>query len=353
MYGAEFSEKTTSVLRTFVNKVCEIPIGNKYFPGGLPVSISNDLLRRVTGFDSKKHLEYVLSYKADGQRQYLGFLCVEGEYITFLQDRKGEFKRIDIQLYPDVYDGTLFDVELLCDRTLLIFDCACLHGNVHIREFYPHRLELAKMCLSKILEADIHCTSEVTRKRVRCEYASNFPDVTLTISSWKLKVKAIFYADAILELPDTWIYKNDGFIWTLASAPFFIFSGHKLDVLKWKPPDRITVDFYIAASSSFKRSSFPKLPGELNYRYRTEIGSHRMLTHHEGRDVWFSSMNTTKVEHGVYECSWKKDGGWSIESPRPDKTKANSFLTVIGTIVNIEESITKADIQRCFKGIQD
>jgi len=342
----DFCNNTIHLLHNFVNKTCNIPLSNTSFPGGLPISISRQMLRRVNGLYSNMYLEYVLSYKADGQRQYLGFICIEGEFITFLQERNGHFKKIDLKVYPIAYEGTLFDVELLEDNTLLIFDCACINGNICQAEFYPNRLELARVFLHTSKQECRIFSSEIARNRIDGEYKSNYKDIIIRSKSWNLKVKAIFYASAISKLPSKWIYKDDGFIWTLATSKFHVYRCEKHSVLKWKPPDRITVDFIITANTmdiEFYKD-ITEIPTHLSDIYRSKTGSHKLLINHDDKVIWFSSMNTD-VKYGVYECSW--DSGkkkWYIELARLDKTHGNSLNTVVNTLENIEECLTRQDV---------
>ena len=187
----------------------------------------------------------------------------------------------------------------------------------------------------------------MVRESSAFEYRSSYPDIVVDTGKWKLKVKALFHASYIDKLPQKWLYKDDGFIWTLATAPFYVFRNHQLAVLKWKPPERITIDFTITATPmTIKFDTYiPILPAELNRTYRTRSGTHRLLTHHQGKVIWFSSIDTN-VEIGIYECSWLKlEQRWHIELFRPDKSDANSLTTVVNTIKNIEECITRKDLE--------
>jgi hypothetical protein len=336
----DFCEKTTNSIRTFVNKVCDMKLSNKSFSGGLPVSISSSLLPRIAGIHPETYLEYTLSYKADGQRQYLGFICIDGEFISFLQNRDGTFQNIVLELYDIAYEGTLFDVERLDDDTLLIFDCASIHGNVCRDEFYPNRLELARACLQTIHEMCGY-KSQVVRKTTKYEYKSNYKDIIVTTPCWKMKVKALFYSGEIQMLPLEWIYKDDGFIWTLATSSFHTYHGHKLSVLKWKPPHRITIDFMVTKLATSLHFDKNICTDQINTGYRTTRGSHRLCTQNNGNNIWFSCIDTI-VKNGIYECSWNEAQKiWHIELPRPDKKYANSLSTIVNTIHNIREAITR------------
>jgi len=338
-----FTSLEIVALTSFVNKTCAVPLSSKTFSGGQPVSISPTMIDTVLGIAAETYREYVLSYKADGERCFLGFIRYQNIRISFLQYRTGKFEPIDLQLDPMLYNGTLFDVELLPNYNLLIFDCAILNGRRCEKKFYPHRIQLARMCLARQVEHGQKCTVSTTRARESFEYLSAFEDTTLRSGIWYIRVKALFYAAKIADIPKTWIYPIDGFIWTLATAPFHTRrSTHKNNVLKWKPPEHITVDFFMTEYDETKYDS-PTIPG-VHGKYRTFKGNYRLLSNQNNQLIWFSTLFANPgLPSGIYECSWTNNT-WQIEKPRSDKTEANYITTVIQTVRNIDDHITLTDL---------
>ena len=230
------SEEELCAIWKFVNTLCCAKYSSKAFPGGLPVSLSRSHLGRIHGVHPGKLLEYTLSYKADGERVYLGFLCIQGRSVSFTLDRTGKVRAIDLPVGDNRYEGTLFDVEVIDKSLLLIFDCASINGNSCCNEFYPNRLELAREFLASCVGAVGYTTTATHRADSRM-YASGYPDRTVEppAKNWKLKVKSLFYPARVGDLHQEWYYPVDGFIWTLATAPFFTRNHGPLElvVLKW------------------------------------------------------------------------------------------------------------------------
>lgn len=347
MSAPEITEKMEIPIRTFVNRTCGVSLASMAFPGGQPVSLSRTLLQRVsghcTGTDEKSYLEYALSYKADGQRMLLGFLATEDAHVCFSMDRTGTLARLSLVMPPTLYEGTLFDVEVVGD-TIVVFDCACVYGNVCVDQFYPKRLELARHALASGLS--IRHTIGAVVPSSPYAYPSKFDDIVLHTGHWKLKVKTVFYASSIKFLPDTWFLPEDGFIWTLTTAPFFVRGGRPFTVLKWKPLTRITIDFLVGHCDSHLQ---PTPVPHVAPMYQLVRPQERGLFTVDGHNtVWFSFIDTT-VTSGIYECSWDHVAHeWQIVLPRPDKTRPNTLSTVVKTIENIADCISREDLNTMF-----
>ena len=182
-------------------------------------------------------------------------------------------------------------------------------------------------------------------KFVSCPFGK-FDDIVLDTGYWKLKVKTIFYASSIKFLLDTWFLPEDGFIWTLATAPFFVRGGRALTVLKWKPLTRITIDFLVGYCDSHLQ---PTHVPHVAPMYQLVRPQERGLFTVDGPDtVWFSFIDTT-VTSGIYECGWDDVAHkWHIVLPRPDKTRPNTLSTVVKTIENIADCISRDDLNTMF-----
>jgi hypothetical protein len=248
---SEFSEKVLHVFQNFVNKVCNINSTYRGFPGGQPVSLNKNTILDMRRFYRYKLSEYVVSFKADGKRAYLGFLCVDGKFYSFFFFRSGVFLPAPVCLHKLAYEGTLFDVEILeMAKKVVIFDVCCVYGNVCASEFYPNRLEIAKYFLKDFQKSEKASYSLVPTVP-QAQLQSNLKDLEYDVNQWKVKVKSIFYTSKINFLPKNWIYDDDGFIFTLCSEPFFVYTNQNKAsaVLKWKPPKKITIDVLISSQT--------------------------------------------------------------------------------------------------------
>jgi hypothetical protein len=340
-------DKIENQIWAFVNRVCGLPLSNRDFPGGLPVSISRSLLKRISGIHEWTHLEYAGSHKADGHRMYAGFLCIEGDFISFVVDRRGVIKRIDLQFYPIAYEGTLLDVEMEGDD-IIILDCGSVNGNICVNEFYPNRLEIARNMLH-VSKTEFHYPVIHVVHAEPEMYTTKYNHATIQAQKWKVQVKILYYQSKMTYISNNALYKDDGLIWSLTTAPFHTFKGKKLAVLKWKPVNRITIDFIISHRETpmHFNKNLDDVSDEVNieYRkYRTNRYSHRMIAEHYTKTIWFSTIDTD-VENGIYECCWNKIGNkWEIMNARTDKNRPNSLTTVINTIQNIDEALELQDL---------
>ena len=70
----------------FLNKVFKTTL--KKFPGTLPVSLNRKHLFELFGIHPDMYLEFTLSFKADGERFFIVFLCVSGEYLCVRINRE-------------------------------------------------------------------------------------------------------------------------------------------------------------------------------------------------------------------------------------------------------------------------
>jgi len=328
-------------IHKFVNIACGIPCEKQTFPGAFPVSLSRKLLREMTKG------EFAVSFKADGLRVMLGFIRIRGKQIAFTMDRKGTIiQRSGLcNLGERLFDGTLFETEMV-DDLLLLFDCSLLQ-NIDIRaKSYPWRLELVRHEINNWQVEGIVSVDEVV-DRPPAAYQSNYKDSIVRINQHRIKVKTIFYAPLIAQLPSTWIYPNDGFIWTDCTAPFATYRSIS-SIYKWKPFQEITFDFLLTSNAPTSWS-LPNM-STLNrcdvekYRLRRTSGIY-MMTHHQGNAFCFSSLSPFYNQNlnGIFECRWSGDE-WCVVKSRPDKDRSNDWLTIVRTLQNIEENISRQEL---------
>lgn len=343
-------------IKSFINNLCNIKLSNNQFPGGLPVSIDRDIIPRLFGDDETCYREYVLSYKADGingGRYFLGFLCLEGDFLSFLIDRNFKITFLQAKAYDIAYEGTVFDIEFLKTKDgnilFLIFDTLCIHGNSVIEQFYPTRLEIAREFLARLPKE----ANRVEFPHSELAYKSNRKDIMVDFAKEnddtiiRIKVKKIYYVQAIEFLQGASLYDTDGFIWTAAASSYSIFRSQSNTIYKWKPLGQITIDFMlINPSHSSNFASLQKIEG-IPEKYRKRLGNCLLFTQNNNRDIFISRIESSHLG-GIYECYWDGDR-WEIIKERTDKAKPNHLSTVVKTIQNIEQNITVSEIISYFK----
>jgi ATP-dependent DNA ligase len=139
-------------------------------------------------------------------------------------------------------------------------------------------------------------------------------------SSFGLVVKKMVPLNKFDTLPLDFPYDTDGLIFTPVDEP--VRSGTHETMFKWKPKDRITIDFLIKGQDLYLQDC-----GKL-YK-ETEM--------HERHNF---------PDGTILECAYN-ELGWSPVKVRKDKTHPNNRRTYLRTLVNLKENITYEE----FKGI--
>jgi hypothetical protein len=129
-----------------------------------------------------------------------------------------------------------------------------------------------------------------------------------------------------LPVPDlnAFEYETDGLVFTPVNEP--IRTGTHETMFKWKPRERITIDFCIKNGSD-------RFVQDKGIPYK-EASLH---LHHVRRDL---------PDGTIVECGYG-DLGWFVEKIRTDKTHANNRRTYFRTLVNLREAIELEEFNRC------
>ena len=340
------------VLHQFVNKVCDQKLANSKFPGTLPVSLCRETIPLLYGLTQANFAEYILSYKADGYdggRYFLLFLEVEEKGYAVLLNRKMEATYLSTSVYRSALAGTLLDVEKLrlADGTilLLIFDTLAVNGNIVTKYHYLQRLELARLFLQTLAQSDASLQSQVFAPTHPGVYPSRYADIRITAGQLhnvplSLQVKQVYYVQALATLSPSTHYPTDGFIWTLGASRYTPFRSSLHNVIKWKPLEKITLDFQIQKTT---RSVDISVLGAIPTQFIGATGDFGLFAANQDRLVLVSRVQLVDMRAGVYECAWIQ-GAWQIVQHRPDKAVPNHLETVERTIHNITEAIPLTDI---------
>jgi hypothetical protein len=176
---------------------------------------------------------------------------------------------------------TLLDGEFFGGDTFIVHDAVCVKGEDVRSKNLLERLAYARNIIKTILP--------ISKLSVKCKNMLEFRDMSKLV------------------LDDT---KTDGVIFTPIDEP--VRMGTHLTLFKWKPREKITIDFYLKNST--------------------------LHIQHDGKLVPAARPKNGSNLEGIFECSF--DGtNWIPEKKRTDKSHPNNKRTYERTLVNIKEDI--------------
>jgi hypothetical protein len=256
-------------LKEFVARKCGSN-NSERFPGPQPVSIE----RKHIPLLSKN--EYLVCEKTDGVRHFLACFTSgsENKKMCVLVNRS-----FDYELFPlTVPRDTLLDGELL-GNVYIIHDAMWIQGKDLRQMNLTDRLAHAKALVKIILP--------IPKLRVVCKNMIPFKEM------------------CTLKLGE----HTDGVIFTPVNEP--VRMGTHRTLFKWKPFERITIDFLLRS-------------GNLCIQHESKLLSVQKCSE--------------ESDDGIYECSY--DGTrWIPLLKRTDKSHPNNKRTYERTLVNIQENI--------------
>lgn len=256
------------------------------FPGPQPVSIE----RRH--FPVLKHQPYFVCEKTDGVRQFL-IGTSEG---TFIVNRAFQVEPVKVRIPKD----TLLDGELVNLKNqkmaFVVHDAVLVKGENLMHVPLDQRLEKARGVTKAIIKTAA-APFDVRVKKMYRLFEEQIPDL------------------------NSFDYETDGIVMTPIEEP--VRMGTHETMFKWKPRDRITIDFEL--KNGFEL--FVQDRGEPYKEAELHNGNQR-------RDL---------PDGTIVECGYG-DLGWFVEKIRTDKSHANNRHTYFRTIVNIRENIQLEEI---------
>jgi len=190
--------------------------------------------------------------------------------------------------------GTVLDGELVQQKdaslrpVFIIYDTICAKGVDIRKESLDKRLGAARALLKAVVR------SSKDPFEIRVKEMNVFPG----------------------PLPDlnAFPWETDGLVFTPVNEP--VRTGTHETLFKWKPRDRITIDFEISNGV------------ELNVQERGRL--------YKEAELYGASH---KYPSGtIVECGYGR-AGWIVEKIRTDKNHANNRRTYFRTLVNLRESI--------------
>jgi hypothetical protein len=261
------------------------------FPGPQPVSIERRHFRTL------RSQPYFVCEKTDGVRQLL-ISCTEG---VFLINRAFHKEPVKIRLPKD----TLLDGELVTTKShkilFVVHDAVMIKGVDVKNSPLDKRLEQARAIVRTIIK-----TAQ---------------------APFEIRVKTMWPLETF-EMPslDSFEYETDGLVFTPINEP--VRSGTHETMFKWKPRDRITIDFRLLKGC------------ELFVQDRGEP--------YKEAELHLKNRRADLPDGTIIECGYG-ELGWFVEKIRTDKTHPNNRRTYFRTIINIRENIQFEEFSHLYQ----
>lgn len=256
------------------------------FPGPQPVSIE----RRH--FPLLKRQPYFVCEKTDGVRH----LLASTEEGVFLINRAFVIEPVKIRVPKD----TLLDGELV--KTKAGKSLFVVHDAVRVKG-------------ENLTSQPLNCRLDAARKVIK-------GIIKTAQAPFEIRVKTMYLwgSEAVPAL-DTYEYETDGLVLTPINEP--IRMGTHETMFKWKPKERITIDF------------------ELRNGYELWVQD-RGVPYKEA-ELHTRNQRPNLPDGTIVECGYG-DLGFFVEKVRTDKTHANNRRTYFRTMVNLREDIQVGEL---------
>jgi hypothetical protein len=256
------------------------------FPGPQPVSIE----RRH--FSLLKRQPYFVCEKTDGVRH----LLASTEEGVFLINRAFFIEPVKIRVPKD----TLLDGELVKTKAgkslFVIHDAVRVKGENLTSQPLNYRLDAARKAVKGIIK-----TAQ---------------------APFEIRVKTMYlWGSEQLPALNSYEYETDGLVLTPINEP--IRMGTHETMFKWKPKERITIDFEL--------------------RNGCELWVQDRGVPYKEADLHTRNKRSDLPDGAIVECGYG-DLGFFVEKVRTDKTHANNRRTYFRTMVNLREDIQVGEL---------
>ena len=258
------------------------------FPGPQPVSIE----RRH--FSLLKRQPYFVCEKTDGVRH----LLASTEEGVFLVNRAFVIEPVKIRVPKD----TLLDGELVKTKAgkslFVVHDAVRVKGETLTSQPLNYRLDAARKVIKGIIK-----TAQ---------------------APFEIRVKTMYlWGSEQLPPLDSFEYETDGLVLTPINEP--IRMGTHETMFKWKPKERITIDFQL--------------------RNGCELWVQDRGVPYKEADLHTRNQRPDLPDGTIVECGYG-DLGFFVEKVRTDKTHANNRRTYFRTMVNLREDIQVGELTK-------
>jgi mRNA guanylyltransferase len=285
--------------------------GNPQFPCPQPVSIERKDFEKLNTYD------YFVGVKNDGVRYIMIFTTdKQNRKQCIMCDRNLKFYKIDISGDETLFNGTLFDGELIGDK-FVVYDSVLICGNKINKQPYSIRLAETDMCIRTLIQPFKFNKFEVISK-----------------TFYKLSDFSKFIEEEYNDKDNI-----DGLIFMPEKLP--VMTGTQFSMFKWKPSNKHTVDFLIKVVNENLEAYV--------YHENNLIKFANILQNQEPGAKFieqFKQLDNYNTEC-ILECLFLKETqNFKPILIRTDKNFPNSLRTVERTLFNAEENITIDEFQR-------
>lgn len=315
------------------------------FPVGVSCSLTKADLSEIWGRNPEntaKHSQYVVSWKADGERM-LWVFCEQG---VMLVTRDWNFRVCQGWTHADQdLLGTLVDVEIvpparnqLGVTLILACDLVAVHGRRCSGYSYARRLQVLETWMTRTFQkqqADrVLCTPTFPDCFGRLRRVPMFvmqPQVLLALKPCFL----VRQAPALLREPVP--FATDGLLYTPVADEVGKFRCPR--VKTWKPAHLLTVDFYVRRGLQEEIKDRKEHPWNT---FQTPAGPLALFT--SDRNLFSFAPSSVKFQsQGVYECAWVS-GGWAVLRLKPKRRKADAWPSLLNVLQSLCDPVTPNDL---------
>lgn len=265
-------------------------VSDMRFPGPQPVSIE----RRH--FPLLKKQPYFVCEKTDGIRH----LLVSNTEGVFLVNRSFKVDPVKIRIPKD----TILDGELVLLKSgkyaFMIYDSVIVKGESMINFDLKLRLDKAKAIVKSIIKT--------------------------ASAPFEVRVKTMYEDPRDLPALDSFEYETDGLVFTPIREP--VRTGTHETMFKWKPRDRITIDF--------------------DLRNGKELFVQDRGIPYKEAELHLQNKRGDLPDHTIVECGYG-DLGFFVEKIRTDKSHANNRRTYFRTLINLKENIQLSEFTGLYQ----
>ena len=245
-------------------------------------------------FSLLKRQPYFVCEKTDGVRH----LLASTEEGVFLVNRAFVIEPVKIRVPKD----TLLDGELVKTKAgkslFVVHDAVRVKGETLTSQPLNYRLDAARKVIKGIIK-----TAQ---------------------APFEIRVKTMYlWGSEQLPPLDSFEYETDGLVLTPINEP--IRMGTHETMFKWKPKERITIDFQL--------------------RNGCELWVQDRGVPYKEADLHTRNQRPDLPDGTIVECGYG-DLGFFVEKVRTDKTHANNRRTYFRTMVNLREDIQVGELTK-------
>lgn len=335
------------------------PSANLYnikFPGCMPVNFSRHNIEEVQRSDDNHG--YFLSEKTDGVRHFMVFTGDTVVLVDRAMKGKQPIPRVHDgtdpmeSVIPLIKPGTVLDGEVVIHRKLrrpvfIVFDVLCLSASEPVLHLpFSQRLKHLKQASFRTPSAN---------RDMFAESAVMNPSIPLPLvrKNFVHRIELDDLLSHVVEDKGTRIYKNgevhnhltDGIIFQ-PNLPYVC--GTDTNLLKWKYLDTVTIDVQIMPSG-YGHGQGNDSDDALFVAVTGEEGSMVDMTrfiHLPTSELRRLEADRAETGANIAEVGLEPSTGeWYYLTMRPDKIAPNHISTVLGTLLELAESLGTEELR--------